>query len=51
MTLRPYAAVGATVNNKNEWGATAQFQGAAPGVAPFETGASARPRSATCAWA
>ncbi|MEJ8857572.1 hypothetical protein WKW79_23575 [Variovorax robiniae] len=40
MTLRPYVAVGATVQNKNEWGATSQFQGAAPGVAPFETAAS-----------
>jgi hypothetical protein len=41
MTLRPYAAVGATLHDRNEWGATAQFQGAAPGVAPFDTAASA----------
>jgi len=41
MTLRPYAAVGATLHDKNEWGADAQFQGAVPGVQSFNTAASA----------
>uniref|UniRef100_UPI00097BDCCA autotransporter outer membrane beta-barrel domain-containing protein n=2 Tax=Variovorax sp. KK3 TaxID=1855728 RepID=UPI00097BDCCA len=41
MTVRPYATVGATVHDKNQWGATARFQGAAPGVATFDTAASA----------
>lgn len=41
MTMRPYAAVGATFHDRNEWGAQAQFQGAAQGVQPFVTAASA----------
>jgi outer membrane autotransporter protein len=41
MTFRPYAAVGGTFHNKNEWGADAQFQGAAAGVMSFNTAASA----------
>lgn len=41
MTMRPYAAVGGVFYSKNQWGASAGFMGAAPGVAAFTTVASA----------
>lgn len=44
--LRPYAAVGGTFHDKNKWGATAQFQGAAPGSNTFTTEASSSTRLA-----
>jgi len=44
MTMRPYAALGGTFQDKGAWGGTAQFEGAAPGVQGFSTAGSV-PRS------
>lgn len=35
MTLRPYAAIGGAWYDRNRWGASSQFEGAAPGVDSF----------------